>query len=425
MRPSPNESVAVTGMGVVCSMARTVAEFETGLREGRCGISLMGAAESRSVHVGGILRDFSWQDSFDSLAQDHPPIRSRARKALNNTTDSTRLSACAAMQALHDAQLGDGSKSLDDTGLIVAGSNLSQEYVTKNWTQFQQSGRMNPRYAVSFFDTNQVGCLSGIFAIRGTGCTMGAASASGNAALFNAFHWIRSGMMERCVVVGACTEFSEMELEAFAVLGAACTGKFRKDPVHACRPFDREHEGFVWGQASACVVLESPGSARNRGVRVHGELVGASLLLDGNHLPDPDAEGEARAMRAALNQAGLAPGQIGYINAHGTSSPLGDRTECEAIQAVFRDHLGGVWINSTKSLTGHCMSAAGVLELTACLIQMNRHFLHPNLNLETPIDPGLRFAGARSAPLDAEYALSNGFGFGGINSSLVIRRGKS
>ncbi|MHB8523315.1 MAG: beta-ketoacyl synthase N-terminal-like domain-containing protein [Limisphaerales bacterium] len=418
-------SVAVTGMGIVSSIGSTVPSFTQALRQGLCGITHLPASTppAQAVQIGALVRDYSWHGWLETVENAAPSWCARARKVLNNTTESTRWSAGAAMQAFLDAGLVD-DRGLDDVGLIVAGNNLSQEYMAQNWARFQPpAARLNPKYAISFFDSNQVGCLSEILGLRGMGYTIGAASASGNAALFQAFHWIRTGLLKQCLVVGAGSEFSALELEAFALLGAACHGTFRTDPKRACRPFDADHEGFVWGQGSAAVVLEAVAHARARGARILGELVGASLVLDGNHLPNPSAEGEVRAMQTALGIAGLAPDRIGYVNAHGTSSPLGDRTECAALKRMFEGRWDQTPINATKSLTGHCMGASGVIELVACLLQLNQGFLHPNINLERPVDPDLRFVGARSETHQAEYALSNGFGFGGINSSLVIRKG--
>jgi malonyl-ACP decarboxylase len=417
-RSSP---VAITGMGLVCSIARTIPEFTKAILEGRHGITNLPVDKDQSVRVGALLKDFDWKGWIDSLKCNEPYLSARLRKVLNNTTESTRLSAYAAAQAVRDAGFGEHRELGDDVGLIVAGSNLGQDYMAQNWDRFRQTGRPNPRYALSFIDTNQVGCLSEIFSIRGPGCTIGAAAASGNAGLFQAFHWIRSGVVRRCLVVGACMEFTELELEAFAILGAASSGRWQDDPAGACRPFDEGHEGFVWGQGAGCVVLESLDSIGGR--KVLGELVGASLVLDGNHLSNPSQQGEIRAMQLALESGDLSPKCIGYINAHGTSSPLGDRTECAAIKSLFRDHLTDIWINSTKSLTGHCFSASGVIELIACVVQLNNGFAHPNRNLDRPIDRELKLVSLQAEPLSAEYALSNGFGFGGINSSVVMRKG--
>jgi malonyl-ACP decarboxylase len=415
--------VAITGMGVVCSIAQTIPEFTQAIREGRHGIANLPVEENQSVRIGALIKDFVWQDWLESLKSDQPALSGRARKVLRNTTESTRLSAYAAIQAFCDAALSELGSVSDEVGLIVAGSNLAQDYIIQNFLRFRETGRPNPRYALSFLDSNQVGCLSEILSIGGPGFTIGAAAASGNAALFQAFHWIRSGIVQRCLVVGACMEFTALELEAFAILGAACSGRLQDDPARACRPFDQAHEGFVWGQGAGCVVLESPDCVTGR--KVLGELVGASLLLDGNHLSDPSQKGEIRAMQLALNSGDLDPRYIGYINAHGTSSPLGDRTECAAIKSLFRGHLSNIWVNSTKSLTGHCFSASSVLELIACVVQLNNGFVHPNRNLDSPIDPELKLVGVKAEPLNAEYALSNGFGFGGINSSVVVRKGLS
>ena len=424
--PGSGQAVAVTGAGVVCSIAGNVTELVAALRRGQCGITHYDDPDSPSIRFAATLRNFSCRDALDASLLDLPDMGSRARRVLNNNNPSTCLSACAAVQAYVQAELGDGSKSLDDTGLIVAGSNLDQEFISRNWHRFRSTGRwINPKYAIAYHDSNQLGSLSEILALRGIGFTVGAASASGNAAICNAVQWIQSGLMRQCVVVGACSRFSALELEAFALLGAATTGEHHTDPESVCRPFDMDHDGFVWGEACACLVLESPESARTRSVPVLGDIVGCSLLLDGHHLPDPSVEGEIRAMRSALNAADLVPEQIGYVNTHGTSSPLGDRTECQALEAVFDDQPRTPPINSTKSLAGHCMSASGVLEVVCSLIQMNNGFLHPNLNLDRPIDPDLHFAGTESTGLDAEYALSNGFGFGGINSTLVLRKRRS
>jgi len=409
---------------VICSIAESVAELTAALRQGRCGITRYDNPDSPSIRAAATLRGFSWRQVLEPLLLDRPDMAARAKKVLNNNNPSTCLSVCAAIQACAQAELRDEHNRLPDTGLIVAGSNLDQEFISQNWHRFSQAGRwINPKYAIAFHDSNQLGSLSEILALRGAGCTVGAASASGNAALCNAVQWIRSGFMRRCIVVGACSRFSPLELEAFALLGAATSAQGHSDPARVCRPFDIDHDGFVWGEASACLVLESSESARARGVPVLGEILGCSLLLDGHHLPDPSVEGEIRVMRSALGAAGLSPEQIGYVNAHGTSSPLGDRTECLALKDVFPNQRLTPLVNSTKSLVGHCMSASGVLEAICCLIQMNDGFLHPNLNLEHPIDPDVRFAQAESTALDAEYALSNGFGFGGINSSLLIRKG--
>lgn len=413
----------MTGMGVVTSIGRDIGSFAEGLRNGVCGIaSLAGIPAGKiSVKIGAEVQDLDWRQCLEALPRAGPGFATRSKKILNRAPKSTRLSACAAAQALAQSGLLESALAAERIGLIVAGSNLHQRYIHENAARFREDPEyINPTYALSFLDTSQVGCLSEMFALQGLGYTVGGASASGNVALYHAWQWIRTGVLDACVVVGASADFSEVELQAFSILGAACGEPYNTQPQQACRPFDRDRAGFVFGEGSGCVILENLDTARRRGAGLLGELRGGSLVLDGNSLANPAVEGEIKAMRMALREAGVEAADIGYINAHGSSSVLGDQVECEALVSVFRDHLAGLPVNSTKSLTGHCMFAAGIVEFIACAIQLNEGFLHPNLNLRNPLDARLDFAGPVARPLQAKLALSNGFGFGGFNSSLVL-----
>ncbi|MEX0760286.1 MAG: beta-ketoacyl synthase N-terminal-like domain-containing protein, partial [Tistlia sp.] len=305
-------------------------------------------------------------------------------------------------------------------GILVAGSNLQQRDTWEN-TRRQAAGRaINPRYGLAFLDSGQVGCLGEIFALRGLGYSVGGASASGSLAIFQAWHWLRSGLLDACLVVGANSDLSPLELEAFELLGALGGAGWEDRPEQACRPFDRRHGGFLWGQGSGALLLERQEAAAARGAPLLGEILGAAVAMDGNHLPDSSAEGELRAMRGALAAAGLGPEAVDYVNAHATSTPLGDETECAALRSLFGARAGAVRVNATKGLTGHCLSAAGVVETVACLLQLEGGFLHPNRNLVEPIDPLLGFVGARAEPASPRVMLKNGFGFGGFNSSLLL-----
>jgi malonyl-ACP decarboxylase len=415
--PGELNSVAITGMGIVCSIACDLPRFGEAIRAGRSGI--VRADSENGVRYGATLQDLELDTWLEGLKSVAPTLFQRARKILANTTASTRWSVWAAIQALLNAGLNSFGEQAPACGLIVAGSNLAQNYVSKNWHTFSTTGHINPRYALSFWDTNQLGCLSEILSIRGPGVTTGAGAASGNAALFQAFHWLNAGVVERCLVVGAGVEFSELEFEGFAVLGAMGGDGSNIEPDQVCRPFDRSHSGFVFGEGSAAVILERSESALPSSILA--ELAGTSLILEGNHLPEPSVAGEVRAMQAAISAAHISPDQIGYLNAHGTATPLGDRTECAAIHAVFKNNARDLPINSTKSLTGHCFSASGLIELVACVLQLHGGFAHPNRNLENPIDPDLHFVGQQAEALATDYALSNAFGFGGINSTAIIK----
>lgn len=410
-------AVVVTGAGVVCSIGHSLGELASALREGRSGLRAIERRSRRAPTVAAPIRDFDWRRPFAAGSGEAAAV---ARKVLQNAPDSVRFGAAAAAEAFRDAGLtADDRGAAERTGLVVAGSNLSQDYVAHNLAQLAGGASPNPKYAVSYSDTSQVGVCSEILGIRGPGATVGAAAASSHAALFQAFHWLRAGLVERCLVLGASSAFSAVELEAFSILGAASLGA---DPATACRPFDRGHEGFVWGEAAAAVVLETADSARARGARVRARLAGVSLVLAARHGPEPDADAEVRAMRAALGCAGMRPAEIDYVNAHGTGSPAGDRAECAALREVFGAGASRPVVNSTKSLAGHGMSSAGMVGLLACLVQMEGDFFHANVNLEHPIDDALRFAGRRAEPAQVRAALCNGFGFGGFNAALVLAR---
>ncbi|HTI72984.1 MAG TPA: beta-ketoacyl synthase N-terminal-like domain-containing protein [Candidatus Limnocylindria bacterium] len=411
--------VALSGLGVVSAAGIGLQDFREALQSGRSGIA---AVSGGLLPAAALLAEFSWADWLESVRPLDTNIYLRARKILHNAPDSVRYSARAAIQAYFDAGLHEQRIPAEDIGLVVAGSNLHQRFVAENAAKFgQRPESINPRYALNFWDTHQVGCLSEILGIKGMSYTVGGASAGGNVGLHQGAAWIRSGMLRGCLVVGASSDFSPLEFQAFSILGAIDVTVKPEMASSACRPFDRGHSGFVWGQGSGAAFLESFESAALRAVTIHAELAGSAVTMDANHLSNPNREGEIRAMRMALEAAGMAPEEMDYVNAHGTSTPLGDQVECEAIRELFQGRAAEVWINSTKSFTGHCMAASSVIELVAVALQMKHAFLHANLNLDEPIADGLRFVGKEAVPVKVRCALSNAFGFGGFNTSLAIR----
>lgn len=420
--PTP---VVVTGVGTVNALAGDAPAFAKALRDGRCGIGLAAPfGETQGQWVAAPLAGFDWREAIGRHEGSLPECVTRARKVLRNNTPSARLSAAAAFEAVRQARLVQDGFAPERIGIVVAGSNLHQQLAWDGARRREAGGTVDPRYGLSFLDSGQVGSLGEIFCLRGLGYSVGAASASGQMAIFQAWHWLRSGVLDACLVVGASMDLSPLELEGFALLGALGGDGYAERPEQACRPFDRDHRGFIWGQGSGALVLERQDLAAARGVPSLGEIRGAAIAMDGNHLPDSSLDGEVRAMRDALAAAGLGAADIDYVNAHGTSTPLGDRTECAALRAVLGQRAAAVWVNSTKSLIGHCLSAAGVIEAIACLLQLNGGFLHPNLNLLAPIDSELRFVGRQAVAGTFSTALSNGFGFGGFNGSLVLGRGQ-
>nr|ASA76638.1 ketosynthase [Pyxidicoccus sp. MCy9557] len=410
--------IVVTGLGALSALGRGVGALADGLKAGRSGI----VRSERLGLAAGELGAFALGTALQALPACPAPLREKARRAALRAPLPVETSVFAAVEAWLDAGLHSAELPPERLGLVVAGSNLSQRYQFEMAAKLAADGPefLDPRYATRFLDTDHVGVVSEVLGIRGEGFTVGGASASGNVAILKAWQLLRLGDVDACVVVAPVADLSPLELHALRNVGAL-GGAGDVKPEEACRPFDRQRGGFILGQGAAALVLERRDSARRRGATVHATLAGASLVLSASHLPSPDVAGEAAAMRRALAQAGVPPEAVDYVNAHATASAAGDEVEVQALREVFGGHVAGMWINSTKGLTGHCLYAAGVLECVATVVQMKQGFVHPSANLHEPIDAECRFCGRESAPARIGVALSNAFGFGGINTSVVLR----
>jgi malonyl-ACP decarboxylase len=423
-RPLSAPPVRVTGMGIVSSIGHDVAAFGRSLLEGRSGIGRITreTVPPLVVKIGAEIADFSFPTMLREITALPDALKDAASRLARREPFTIQTSVIAACQAWRQAGLHGRGVSAERIALVIAGNNTTQNYAYGLNAGFQsQPEYLTPRYAVQFMDSHQIGVLSEIFGIQGEGCVAGGASASGNVGIIQGMRLIQTGLADTCLVVGVVADLSPMEMQGFHALGAMGGKQFREMPEKACRPFDAQHEGFIYGQAAACVVLEAGDVADARGAASLAEILGGAINLHATASPQPDVDGEARAMRGALLQSGLVPSDVAYMNTHGTSSPLGDVTEARAIEQVFGAHFPNVWLNATKGLTGHCLNSAGVVELIATVIQMREGSLHPNANLEKPIHAG-RFVGATAVRERVDVAMSNSFGFGGINTSIVLRR---
>ncbi|MCM2416760.1 beta-ketoacyl synthase N-terminal-like domain-containing protein [Streptomyces sp. RKAG293] len=420
---SPAARIAVTGLGVLCSVGDGVTEFTESLRTGRSGLSAPGPGPAPGPAFTAPLRDFALDRSLDALRQLPAPLRDLALRTARRSPLPVQAAVTVALQAWQQAGLHEVAPPGDRTGVVVAGSNLTERYTEDSRARATPNPAYLPaRYALHHQDTDHVATLSRVLGITGEGFTVGGASASGNVGLVSGARMLAVGVADVCLVVGALSDLSELQIRGFLTLGAMAVADAGNGGPgeHPAAPFDTRHRGFHPGQGAACLVLETEESARRRGAAVLGRLAGHAIALDGNHLADPSADGEARAMRAALAAAGLAPRDIAYVSAHGTGSPLGDATETTALRDLFGEAADGPWVNATKGLTGHCLAAAGVVEAVAVMLQIREGFVHPSPGLDKPADPGCRFSGPVAARTDIAFALSNGFGFGGINTSVAL-----
>ncbi|WP_282184562.1 beta-ketoacyl synthase N-terminal-like domain-containing protein [Azospirillum brasilense] len=422
VRPGPR--VLVTGMGIVSAIGHTVDAFAASLEEGRSGIRRLepdlGAMPAAAI--GAAIAGFDFEGLLGRRADTPEPLVKAAQRVARRAPFTIQASVIAAIEAWHQAGLQPSGVAGERIGLVVAGHNTTRRYQYSLGRDFERQPQyLSPKYALHHLDSDQIGVLSQILGIKGEGMVAGGASASGNVGLIQGLRLVRLGLVDACLVAGVVADLSPMEWQAFHGIGALGGKAFADQPERACRPFDRRHEGFIPGQAAACLILESDESARRRGADGLAEILGGATALHATAFTDPDVDGEVRAMRGALRDAGLDAAAIAYVNTHGTSSPKGDQVEMEALRAVLGQRFPEVWVNATKGLTGHCLYSAGVVEAIATIVQFRRGFIHPNLNLEDPIEPAARFSGAAAIRAPVRTALSNSFGFGGINTSIVLR----
>lgn len=407
----PRLPLVITGVGIATAIGQGKANFTEALWAGKTAFGYLKrpGREGDPPFIGAEITTLA----TDVLQPEH-------NRLLRSASLSTQLALLVALEAWQDAQLDTARLNPQRIGLVVGGSNVQQREQLQTWQRHATEPQfVSPSYGLALWDTDLVGVLSQALQIQGEGYSVGSASASGAMAIIQAARQIQSGCTDVCLAVGALFDLSSWECQGLRNLGAMGSRRFQDQPEAACRPFDRESDGFIYGEGSGVIVLESAEHAQRRGARVYGRLLGWGSGLDGNRSANPNQAGEMQAMGAALQMAGLSADQINYVNTHGTSSPLGDKTEVAALKAVGLAHAA---LNATKSLTGHTLTAAGVVEAIATVLQMQAGRLHPTHNLIDPIDSDLSWVRQSAVATTVDYALSNSFGFGGINTTLVLGR---
>jgi 3-oxoacyl-[acyl-carrier-protein] synthase II len=337
----------------------------------------------------------------------------------------SQLAVTSARFALADAELDPRRENGDRVGAMMGSALGGVAFAEAQVERFRAEGPrgLDPALALAVFP-GAASCNIAIeFGFTGPNSTNAMSCASGTIAVGDAFHAIRAGRADVMLAGGAEAPLAPMTYAAFSVIRAMSTRN--DDPAHASRPFDEDRDGFVMGEGAAVLVLEERERALARGAKIYAELVGYAFTNDAYHMtaPRPDGRQAARAMELALADARVAPGEMGYINAHASSTRLNDATETSAIKRVFGDHAYRLSVSGTKGYYGHALGASGAIEAAICALALERRWLPPTLNLERP-DPAcdldcLPGDGRAAAP---ELVLTNSFGFGGINASLVLRR---
>lgn len=417
MQSTDRSDIAITGIGAVSAIGADAATLQHGLLEGRAAFGVM-QRQGRQIPVregdiGGSASAFLGAEiAMPKVPTERASIAAR----------SLSLTAQAALAALEEAWQDAGLDGVapERIGLVVGGCNVQQRELVLQQDRYR--GRetfLRPTYGMSFLDTDLCGLCTEVFGIRGRAWTVGGASASGQLAVIEAADAVASGRVDVCIAVGALMDLSYWECQGLRTMGAMGSDRHAKAPDLACRPFDTRRDGFIFGEACGAVVIRREGTPRPDGTPPYAALTGWAMAWDANRNPNPSFEGESTVIRKALAMAGLEADAIDYVNPHGTASRVGDETELAALRACGLDHA---WINATKSLVGHGLTAAGLVELIAIMLQMRAGRLHPTRNLENPFDDGFRWVGASPVDHAIERALNMSMGFGGINTAVCLER---
>ncbi len=404
--------VVVTGMGTVNPLGKNLEEYWDGLIEGRSTARPAEgyATEKLTTKFACEVPSFDPQDYMD-------------RKVAQRMARFSQMAVAASTMALADSGLDlskeDGYRVGVDMGTGIGGfiemTNGAISYATK--------GRLNPLYAPMIIPNMAAASVAMAFHLHGPNTTVTTACAASTHTIGDAMRMLQHGDADVMLAGGSEASLCEVGISAFNAIRALST---RNDaPEKASRPFDRDRDGFVPGEGAGILVLESEHHATNRGARIYGEVLGYALTCDAFHQVAPDETGEAPAMavKLAMKDAGIEAKDIDYVNAHGTSTQLNDAGETKALKIALGEHAYKVAISSTKSMIGHLLGAAGAVEAIATLLTINRGIIHPTINYENP-DPAcdLDYVPNEARRKDVRIAISNGFGFGGHNAVVVLKK---
>lgn len=406
--------VVVTGMSVVTALGFEISEFWDKLCAGKSGVSPLERFDVSEfkVRFGGEIKDFDPTDCLNV----------RDLKRLDRFCQFAVYGAFKAIkQSAIDFSQGDPFRYGVITGSGIGGLNEIEE---QHCTLFDRGpNRVSPFMIPKLMVNAASGNISVMWGLRGPNCAVATACASASNAIGDAFKLIQHDRADVMVTGGSEAAITPMGLSGFARMSALSTRN--EDPQRASRPFDKDRDGFVIAEGAGMVVLEELEFARRRGAPIMAEVLGYGMSADGNHMtaPDPEGRGAARAMEFALHDARLDPGEISYINAHGTSTPLGDKAETLAIKKVFNSHAKQLAVSSTKSQLGHLLGASGGVEFVISALSLQNQIVPPTINIESP-DPECDLDYVPNEPRSAKlrYVLSNSFGFGGHNACLVLGR---
>ncbi|MDR6883825.1 beta-ketoacyl-ACP synthase II [Bacillus sp. 3255] len=405
--------VVITGMGVVTALGQDLETFWGNLTAGKSGVS---AIENFDVseyptRIAAEIKDFNIEDYVD-------------RKESRRMDRFVQFAVAGALNALKDANLNlkedtDPERVGVSVGSGIGGLNTWEE----QHRVLLEKGpkRVSPFFIPMMIANMASGHISMITGAKGPNSTAVTACATGTHSIGDSFKMIQRGDADVMICGGAEATITPIGVAGFCALRAMSTRN--EDPHAASRPFDTDRDGFVMGEGSGVLILESLEHAQQRGARIYAEVIGYGMSGDAYHMTDPDPDGAARCMSRAIKDAGIAPEAITYINAHGTSTPVGDKSETTAIKKALGDHAYKVAVSSTKSMTGHLLGAAGGVEAVICGMTIANSVIAPTINLDNQ-DPecDLDYVPNTARQAQVEIAMSNSFGFGGHNATIIMKR---
>jgi 3-oxoacyl-[acyl-carrier-protein] synthase II len=407
--------VVLTGLGVVTPIGTGKDTFWNGLMEGRSGVRRIASFDPAPFdsQIAAEITDFDPSAYLD-------------RKEVRHNDRFVHFAVAATRMALDDAKFEITPRNRDEVGVII-GSGTGG---AKTWEDSHQvllergPSRVSPFFVPMMIVNMASGFVSINVGARGPNFSIVSACATGGHALGEAFRIVQRGDAVAMIAGGSEAGITPLSLAGFCSMKAMST-RSNDAPEDALCPFDARRDGFVMGEGAGIVLLEERQHAERRGAHIYAEMVGYGMSADAFHVtqPDPEGDGAARGMQAAIKDAGLEPAQVGYINAHGTSTPYNDKFETLAIKRVFGDYARRVPVSSTKSMTGHLLGAAGGVELIICALAIDRGVIPPTINYKVP-DPDCDLDYVPNVPRRGrvDVAMSNAFGFGGHNAILVVRR---
>ena len=412
--------VVVTGLGAITPIGNTVSEFWDGVVKGRSGAGPITRFDTERFKV-----------KFACEVKNFDPSQYIEPKESRKMDLYTQYSLAVATQAVEDAKLETDKLNLDKIGVIfgvgIGGITTFEQEMTNYALNKELGPRFNPFFIPKMIADIAPGLISIKYGFRGVNFTTTSACASSTNALVDAFNYIRLGKADIILAGGSEAAVCEAGIGGFSSMHALST---RNDsPQTASRPYSKSRDGFVLGEGAGCLVLEEYEHAKARGAKIYAEIVGGGLSADAHHLtaPHPDGYGAKMVMINALEDAGMQPSDIDYINVHGTSTPLGDISELKAIKSVFGEHAYKLNISATKSMTGHLLGATGAVEAIVSVLSVQNDIVPPTINhadddIDENIDYSLNLTFNTAQKRTVRAALSNTFGFGGHNASIIVKK---